>query len=71
MLIVMAPITKGMREVADNSGEYVNDIPGASFPRVQIVTVANLLAHKKPQMPTAILPYGQARTRGREQLSLV
>jgi DNA modification methylase len=70
LLIVMAPITRGMREVADNSGSYVNELTGTSYSKVQIVTVENLLAQRFPAMPSAILPYVKARPYQGEQLTL-
>jgi len=60
VFISMTKPTAGMKEVADKSGTYTHPITGNSFPRVQIITVAELLAGKRPQMPTAILPYIQA-----------
>jgi hypothetical protein len=35
-------------------------VNGQTFPRVQVVTIAELLAGKRPQMPTLITPYPQA-----------
>lgn len=61
VFIGMRPPTPGMREVADKSGTYTHPITGNTFPRVQIITVAELLAGKRPAMPTAILPYIQAQ----------
>jgi hypothetical protein len=44
---------------------------GTGYPRVQIITVAELLAGKRPKMPTAILPYIQAAAKpGSEAVSL-
>jgi DNA modification methylase len=60
LLILLAEPTKGMTEIADHSGTYEVPMTGTSYPRVQIITVAELLAGKRPQMPTAILPYIQA-----------
>jgi hypothetical protein len=60
LFIGMRTPTTGMREVADKSGLYTHPITGNTFPKVQIVTVADLLGGKHPAMPTAILPYIQA-----------
>jgi len=60
LLIMLAKPTKGMTEIADHSGTYEVPMTGTSYPRVQIITVADLLAGKRPKMPTAILPYIQA-----------
>ena len=71
LLIVMTRPTTGMIEVAKKSGAYVNVMTGTSYPKVQIVTVADLLAGKRPKMPTAILPYVKAKAYGGDQLTLV
>ena len=60
VFIGMRAPTAGMREVADKSGSYTHPITGNTFPKVQIITVAELLAGKRPAMPTVILPYIQA-----------
>jgi hypothetical protein len=60
LLILLAKPTKGMTEIADHSGTYEVPMTGTSYPRVQIVTVGELLAGKRPKLPTAILPYIQA-----------
>jgi len=60
LLILLAKPTKGMAELADHSGTYSVPLTGNSYPRVQIITVAELLAGKRPNMPPAILPYIQA-----------
>ena len=60
LLIMLAKPTKGMTDLADHSGTYEVPMTGANYPKVQIVTVEELLAGKAPKMPTAILPYIQA-----------
>jgi len=67
VLVMLARPTKGMIEVADHSGTYTVPMTGASYPRVQIVTVAELLAGKRPKMPTAILPYIQAQPKAESE----
>ena len=61
LLIVVGPVTKGMREVAEKSGIYANPLTGAVYPKVQIATVPDLLAHKNPKAPTPLLPYVKTR----------
>lgn len=70
ILITLTEPTKGMREVADNSGFYVNEFTGTSYPKIQILTTADLLAGKHPVMPTAILPYVKAKPRDPDQVSM-
>jgi len=60
LLILLSHPTRGMTEIADHSGTYTVPMTGATFPRIQIVTVADLLAGKQTHLPTAILPYIQA-----------
>lgn len=59
----MAPPTSGMRDAADHSGVYEYEFSGTKFPRVQIITVAELLHGKRPTMPTPIMPYRLAKKR--------
>jgi DNA modification methylase len=63
LLILMAEPTPGIREVADKSGSYVNAMSGTTYPKVQVLTVAQLLAGQRPKMPAPILPYVQAKAR--------
>lgn len=58
-----------MVEVANHSGSYEHPLTGACYPRVQIVTIAELLEGKRPKMPTAILPYVKAKARSPQQPS--
>lgn len=65
--------TKGMIDAANRSGIYTHPANGQTFPKVQIITVEELLNDTRPQMPTTLLPYFQAQRRpdtGEEQLSL-
>lgn len=70
VLITLTEPTRGMREVADKSGFYSNDFTGTQYPRIQIITTAELLAGKRPNMPTAILPYVKAKPRDPNQGTL-
>ena len=45
----------------DASGTYTWAVGDRAFPKVQIVTIAPLLAGQRPKMPTAFLPYIQAK----------
>jgi DNA modification methylase len=60
LLILLSKPTRGMTEVADHSGTYTVPLTGSDYPKIQIVTVADLLAGKRPKMPPPILPYVQA-----------
>lgn len=70
IFICLSEPTRGMKDEAARSGSYTNLFTGQSYPKVQVLTVAELLAGKRPKMPTVLLPYVQARSRGPENLSL-
>lgn len=60
VLITLSTPTAGMRDAANHGGTYIWPINGQIFPRVQIITVADLLSGKRPNMPAAITPYSTA-----------
>jgi DNA modification methylase len=57
VLIAIESPTKGMREAASHAGSYTHPLTGQTYPKVQIITVADLLNGKRPEMPTPIMPY--------------
>lgn len=57
VLIVQSAVTKGIQEVADKSGSYKHPNTGQSYPRLQVITVAELLEGKRPNLPATFLPY--------------
>jgi DNA modification methylase len=61
ILILQVPPTPGITEVMNHSGSYVHPANGQAFPKLQVITVAELIAGKKPQMPLTNLPYIQAQ----------
>jgi DNA modification methylase len=72
VFICMTPPTSGMLDVARRSGDYVWPVDGRRFPKIQILTIAELLDGKRPAMPTPFLPYLQAqRLVNDDQLSLL
>lgn len=60
VLITMAEPPRGVIEAAHHGGSYTWPTNGQSYPRVQVITVAELLSGKRPDMPPPILPYIQA-----------
>ena len=60
ILITMAAPTRGVLDAANHGGTYTWPLNGQTFPRVQVITVKELLDGARPQMPTALLPYIQA-----------
>jgi site-specific DNA-methyltransferase (adenine-specific) len=61
VFISMREPTAGMQEVAQRSGIYEWPITGRRYPRIQILTVDDLLAGKRADMPTPFIPYQQAK----------
>ena len=67
VLIMMEEPSRGVRDAVNRSGVYEHPVTGTRYPKAQVVTVAELLAGKRPAMPTPILPYVKARARAPEQ----
>jgi len=63
VFICMKAPTPGMIEVANHSGSYTYPVNSKQYPRVQIITVPDLLRKVKPNIPTPLIPYFQARRR--------
>ncbi|MGI8697631.1 MAG: DNA methyltransferase [Mycobacteriales bacterium] len=72
VLITMAEPTRGIRDAIDHGGSYTWPVNGENFPRVQVLTIAELLAGKRPLMPTTFTPYiaAQRARAPSEQMSL-
>ncbi len=63
VLILMIEPTRGMKQAAAKGGTYTWPFNGGTFPRIQIITVQQLLAGQQPKIPPAIAnPYKQAKT---------
>lgn len=60
VLITMATPTKGVLDAVNHGGTYTWPINGQTFPGVQVITIAELLAGKRPQMPSLNDPYSAA-----------
>lgn len=67
LLITMVPPTPGMIEAASHSGSYRWLVNAQTFPRVQIITVPELLNFKRPKMPPPLMPYISAARRKAEK----
>lgn len=61
VFVCLTEPTKGMREVESKSGVYSWPLTGTEYPKVQILTIAELLAGERPKMPTPFLPYVKAQ----------
>lgn len=70
LLITMTKPTRGILEEASKAGSYTSPLTSQSYPKIQVLTIAELLAGEKPKMPPAILPYIKAAAKRAEQLRL-
>jgi Restriction endonuclease len=64
VFVCLRPITSEMQRVANTSGIYKHPGDGREYPRLQLITVEELLQGKRPQLPPTLLPYFQAQKRG-------
>lgn len=72
VLITLAPATKGVTDAINHGGVFTHPGNGQKYPRLQHITVAELLAKKRPQVPPTFLPYiaAQRHTVTLEQATL-
>jgi DNA modification methylase len=61
LLITLEQPTRGMVDAAHKSGVYTWPLTAQSFPRVQVVTVEQMLRGDRPDLPPALLPYIKAQ----------
>lgn len=57
VLITIESATKGVRDAIDHGGVYKHPANQQSFPRLQHITIKELLEGKRPEMPGTVLPY--------------
>jgi len=61
LFITLEEPTKEMNLVADTAGLWRSEVWKKDYPRIQILTIGDLLAGKKPQLPPFVMPtYQQA-----------
>ncbi len=70
ILLTMTKPTPGILAAAAAAGSYKSPLTGQSYPKIQTLTIAELLAGKAPKMPTAIMPYIKATQTAGEQLTM-
>ncbi|MEI8240359.1 MAG: site-specific DNA-methyltransferase [Actinomycetota bacterium] len=70
VMIVMDEVTKGMREAMNHSGIYHHEMTGENIPKVQIISVRELLDGKRIRIPNAIRAYTDPEAFGGQQPSL-
>lgn len=61
ILILMAEPTRGITDAVNHAGTYTLTVNNQKFPKIQVVTVNQLLQGERPTMPPTILPYIQAK----------
>ncbi len=62
IVLTIAPPTKEMLTEAASSGFYDSDFWNRKFPRLQIITVEEMLAGKRPDIPWGHTPFAKAPT---------
>ncbi|HKZ50973.1 MAG TPA: restriction endonuclease, partial [Dehalococcoidia bacterium] len=60
VLLTLAPPTRDMVAEAAAAGFYRSDFWQRDYPRVQIITVEEMLAGKRPEIPSPRSPFAQA-----------
>lgn len=72
VLITLAPATRGVTDAINHGGVFTHPANGQQYPRLQHITVADLLAKKRPEVPPTFLPYiaAQKHTVTLEQTTL-
>lgn len=68
ILITLEPRTRGIDDAVRHSGAYTFVPTGRAYPRVQVLTIDELLAGQHPAMPTPLLPYVRAQRTHATQL---
>lgn len=61
ILILMTEPTRGIIDAVNHAGNYTLAVNNQTFPKVQAITVNQLLQGERPKMPPTILPYMQAQ----------
>lgn len=61
VLITMSEPTRGIIDAVNHAGTYTHPANGQTFPKVQIITVDQLLRGEKPNVPLTMLPYIEAK----------
>ncbi|WP_217343705.1 DNA methyltransferase [Mycobacteroides abscessus] len=57
VLITLSPATKGVTDAINHGGVFTHPSNGQTYPRLQHITVADLLAKKRPQVPPTFPRY--------------
>lgn len=57
ILITMAEPTRGILDAVNHAGSYAHPGNKQSFPKIQVITVSDLLTGKRPNLPSTVNPY--------------
>lgn len=57
VLITMAEPTRGILDAVNHGGTYTWPTNGKTFPRIQVITIEQLLRGERPETPTLNNPY--------------
>lgn len=60
VLVMMTEPTRGIVDAVNHAGTYRHPANGEIFPKIQVVTVGELLTGKRPKLPPTLLPYMKA-----------
>lgn len=61
IIVTLQPATKGFQDAVDHGGVYTHPGDGRTFPKIQHVTVAELLKGRRLRVPPLMLPYIAAK----------
>ncbi|WP_423487933.1 DNA methyltransferase [Mycobacteroides sp. PCS013] len=61
VLITLSPATKGVTDAINHGGVFTHPANGQTYPRLQHITVADLLAKKRPLVPPTFPRYSAAQ----------
>ncbi|MDQ0633185.1 hypothetical protein QFZ40_001094 [Arthrobacter pascens] len=69
VLVTFGEATRGVKDAIDHGGLSVHPANSQQFPLLQHITIAELLAGKRPEMPPTILPYIEAKKQSLPKLT--
>lgn len=69
VLITMEDPTRGILDASNHGGTYTWPVNGQTFPRIQVITVADLLAGRRPRIPYLSGPYGASALKAVPELA--
>lgn len=61
VFVTLAPATKGVKDAIDHGGVYTHPAAKQTFPALQHITVAELMAGQRPKLPLMYKPYIAAK----------